>query len=165
MWGCGCWFGALIFRAECSLCGSVLMLAGQVPVCDLFPAASQSVGLSWGKHNIVQLSYIVQLSTGTFSEQGVTLTVPGCVTHNGECQVTEKLVHASLDPRNPTYKFRFYFQLCQFSGRSRQSLPAIPLRTFALIFLPFLSTAATEDCIASSLVPKSGDEPLVFIFL
>lgn len=51
------------------------MLAAQVPVCELFPAAPQSVELSWGKHSIVQLSDIVQLSTGACWEQGVTLGV------------------------------------------------------------------------------------------
>lgn len=68
-----------------------------------------------------------------------------CVTHSAEREGTEELAHVSLDKMSPTHKFRFYLQLCQFSVRSRQSLPALPLRTFALIFLLFLSTAATED--------------------
>lgn len=44
------WGTDFLGLSECSLCGSVLMLAGQVPVCDLSASAPQSVGLSWGEH-------------------------------------------------------------------------------------------------------------------
>lgn len=68
----GHWFLEL---SECSLCGSVLMLAGQVPVCDLSPQPLSQWGSLGVNTNIVQQEPS-QLSTCTCSEQGAPLTLP-----------------------------------------------------------------------------------------
>lgn len=160
----GHWFLGL---SECSLCGSVLRLAGQVPGCDLSPSTPQTVGLSWAKHKHCAAEP-PQLSTQTCSERGAalaahwTLTARVCVTHSGGCEP----VHVSVDKMNPTHKFRFYLTalsvLCEvqtvFACYRSENLSSD-------VFAFLIYCCHWRLCIASSLVPKSGDEPLVFIFL